>query len=187
MQTICAHFALLAHRHNPTMAHSHASVAAVDAAAVAAPQHGLCQGMPMAMYMDGFHSTLGRGSQSLHCLNFLLPSWILATRQDLYGALVWTFGLAVSVEGLNALRVLARRRLMPKSSLSGREMQASRQRLCVQSILTCLYGLQLWLGYLLMFLAMSYSVEVTVSLIAGLTCGHVLFFSYSTALDEESV
>lgn len=48
-----------------------------------------------------------------------------------------------------------------------------------QIILCLIYLLQTTLGYLLMFMAMSFSIEIILSAVAGLMVGNLLFFRYT--------
>ena len=115
-----------------------------------------CTGMPMSMYMDGFHWS------SSHCLIFLFRDWILDSAQKFQGALVWSFLLALCLEALNAIRPKCRGWAMP-----------------------LMYAIQALVGYLLMFLAMNFSLPILGSVVMGLAVGNLLWFRYPS-LQQQS-
>lgn len=126
-----------------------------------------CTGEGMTMFMSGFASSLRhrwwRGSSATAlrhktpmCLNLLVDSWTLSSEAKFVWACVGVFWLGVTVEALAAVR---RYRNRP-----GRRLESAMG-----------YGLQLALGYLLMLAAMSYSIEIFASVIAGVILGHYLF------------
>ena len=134
-----------------------------------------CQGMPMSMFMDGFHRSLHRhgsssNNNSTHqqqlpdCLIYFVTGWVLDDRDKFKGAVVYSFLLAILMECLSAVRGAAAhyvRRPLPRF-------------VC----LTTIYGLQALLGYLLMFLAMTFSVEILAAAVVGLSVGNLAFFRY---------
>jgi len=117
-----------------------------------------CKGMPMAMFMDGFHFSLGHQSK---CLVYLVNPWFLSDAGKFKGAMVFSFLLALCLEGLSAIR-RGIYRSMGKSRV----------------LLTIIYALQGLLGYVIMFLAMSFSIELILSVVFGLAFGNLLFFRY---------
>ena len=52
------------------------------------------------------------------------------------------------------------------------------RRILVASVLTLIYGLQALFGYLLMFMAMSFSLEILGATILGLMVGNLVLFRY---------
>ena len=118
---------------------------------------GFCKGSGTDMFMDGYQLVLF-GSDSL-CLNFLFPSFTLSSRAKFCCALLVCFALGVAVEVLTSFR----RKVFKQSRKRGKSARGT---------LTALHGAQALLGYLLMCLAMSYSVEVLGAVVLGLMAGH---------------
>lgn len=128
-----------------------------------------CQGMPMAMFMDGFHWSLGQHSDpegNAHkrppCLNYLFASFLLDEGRKFHYALVVTMMVAIATESLSVLRHYVMVSL-PKASIA-RGM-----------VLTLVYALQSLMGYIIMFVAMTYSMELFLAVGVGLAVGHALF------------
>ncbi|GMH68339.1 hypothetical protein TrST_g1651 [Triparma strigata] len=128
-----------------------------------------CSGDGTDMFMDGYQFALTGNSQ---CLNFLVPSFTLNSGMKFSLALVLSFALGVGVEALATFR----RSVFRTSRLKGTNSR---------KLLTVLHGSQALLGYLLMCLAMSYSVEVLGSVVVGLMTGH-WFFNGADAFSEKS-
>jgi hypothetical protein len=135
-----------------------------------------CAGMPMTMFMDGFHWSLklkgnsvdeeGRPLQSSEeqqqCLNYLFNSWLLASPKQFRGAMVFSFLLAIVMEAISAFREWILRTQAPSNSFR-------------KITLVLIYALQSLLGYVIMIVAMMYSLELLFSVAAGLAVGHLLF------------
>jgi Ctr copper transporter family len=152
-------------------------------------QTEFCQGMYMTMFMDGFHWTmlLPRGHPSSQCLNYFVASWKLENPSQFHGALLFSFLLALLLEGLSKARTLCIRyfvglELDRRSRTSELRLNEFLQQLC----LTIIYGLQAVLGYLLMFIVMSYSIELMTSVIAGLIVGNRLWMPHTDDKDEDT-
>lgn len=107
------------------------------------------------MYMDGFQWN------SLTCVVYLFPGWILNTEMRLILASLGTILFGFALEGV----IYARRTLLQQ--INGRMM-----KLCTSTIM---YGLQITMGYLIMLVVMTYSVQLFTSTIIGLMAGHVYF------------
>lgn len=128
----------------------------------------------MAMFMDGFHWSLvgGDGSEEvsknhpLHsqqqCLNYLFNSWSLASPKQFRGAMVFSFLLAISMEAISAFRGWILQTQAPSS-------------LVRKILLVLIYAWQSLLGYIIMIVAMMFSLELLFSVAAGLAVGHLLF------------
>lgn len=134
-----------------------------------------CAGMPMAMFMDGFHWSLGVKSTEQNqvsqnrppqppqqCLNYLFDSWLLTSPDQFGGAMVFSFLLAIIMEAISAFRGWIIRTQSPNSSLR-------------KYLLVIIYALQSLLGYVIMIVAMMYSLELFISVALGLAVGHLLF------------
>jgi Ctr copper transporter family len=152
-------------------------------------QTEFCQGMYMTMFMDGFHWTmlLPRGRPSSQCLNYFLANWKLGNPSQFRGAMLFSFLLALLLEGLSVARTACIRyfvtlELDRLSRTSESRWNGFLQHLC----LTIIYGLHALLGYLLMFIVMSYSVELVASVIVGLIVGNRLWMPYSLEDDDNA-
>jgi len=124
-----------------------------------------CRGMYMGMFMDGFHFSLGRPTNNPPpCLNFMVRSWRLSDRGRFIGAMVFSFLFALLTEGLSAVRGVIVR--------YGKGQRGHRV------LLNLVYALQSAAGYLLMFTAMSFSIELLLSVVAGLMVGNRFFLRH---------
>lgn len=130
-----------------------------------------CRGMYTAMFMDGFHFSLGRQKNPPQCLTFMARSWRLSERGKFVGAMVFAFSFALLTEGLSSVR--------------GIIVRNGRKGLCHRALLNLVYALQSTAGYLLMFAAMSFSWELMLSVVAGLMVGNRIFIRYED-LDMEA-
>lgn len=117
-----------------------------------------CKGMHMVMSMSGFQWSLFQ--QQGDCLNYFSPNWKLDNPGKFQGAMVYSFLLAISTEGFYFLQTL----ILPKVP--------KRLRHLVSSLLI---GLQRFMGYIIMLIAMMYSWELLISIILGLMVGRMLF------------
>lgn len=120
-----------------------------------------CRGVYMTMFMDGFHWTLLK-RPSPQCLNYFVRSWRLENASKFKGAMLFTFLLAVLVEALSAMRGSIVRNMKRQQHV----------------VLTVIYGIQALLGYILMLVTMSFSIELVLSLILGLMMGNLFFMKY---------
>jgi hypothetical protein len=128
-----------------------------------------CSGGGTDMFMDGYQFVLTGNAQ---CLNFLLPSFTLDSGVKFSLALALSFVMGFGVEALASYRrnVFRRARETGKNS---------------KGLLTLLHGAQALIGYILMCLAMSYSIEVLISVVFGLMAGH-WSFNAGDAFSEKS-
>lgn len=136
-----------------------------------------CVGMPMTMFMDGFHWSLGVKSNTEQdhlskdypqhppqpCLTYLFDSWLLTSPNQFRGAMVFSFVLAVVMEAISA----SRRWILQTKSHNNIRFR--------KSLLVIIYVLQAFLGYVIMFVAMMYSLELFLSVSAGFAVGNLLF------------
>jgi Ctr copper transporter family len=149
-------------------------------------------GMNMAMYMDGWHWST---TSSLDCLSYLVPAWRLDTRWKFHGALLYTFGLAVLLSAVSSVRVgvVASNSTVTTNTIPQTGTNKSSAALL---LLLFLYAMQALLGYALMLVVMTYSIELLLAVIAGLVTGHVVWAAaarpdhdtdYSNVEDEEDL
>jgi Ctr copper transporter family len=148
--------------------------------------------MAMTMFMDGFHFSLLGNSKSnsmsnvvvgndndmdmnsISCLYYFVNTWKLDDSSKFKGAMVFTILLAILVESLSSVRGCILRYYatnMPNNTTSTSRTRYLLRVLC--------YGTQGLLGYSLMLITMSFSIELVASVIFGLVIGHVLFMSYN--------
>ena len=121
------------------------------------PPSGFCKGMFMVMSMSGFQWSLtGYGD----CLSYFAPGWKLDERSKFQGAMIYTFLLGVVAEGSYALPLTTWTH-MPK-----------RFERATNSLL---YGLQRFMTYIIMLIAMMYSWELLIAALCGLMVGRLLF------------
>lgn len=144
-----------------------------------------CFGMPMAMYMDGFHWSLGMKTTTVQdpipherplqppqqCLTYLFNSWLLTNPDQFRGAMVFSFLLAMMMEAFSAFRGWVIRTQSLKSVFR-------------KYLLVIIYAIQSLLGYVIMIVAMMYSLELFLSIAAGLAIGHLLFVRLLPAQDH---
>jgi hypothetical protein len=137
-----------------------------------------CSGMYMSVFMDGFRWSLGVNKDSSHhthnnsstsllppCLAYYVRSWKLSVSGKFRGAMLFSFLMALLTEGLAASRFAVIDWLRYYPTLQRHRKVA----------LTAVYALQSWLGTLIMLVAMMYSIEMLLSVIAGLMVGNYLF------------
>lgn len=116
-----------------------------------------CNGMSMIMAMSGFQwSLLAKGD----CLTYFVAKWKLNDCGKFQGAMMYSFLLALLIEGITAFQVRSR------SFLKGRVRK---------NFMTFIYAIQQWLGYIVMLIAMMYSIELMACVLLGLMLGRALF------------
>jgi Ctr copper transporter family len=136
----------------------------------------------MIMYMDGFHWTSGGGggAAELTCLNILHPSWTIRTPMQLYGAMMAVFLCAALTEACAKFRQsLLLRFRTTQGNGSGHVSSAPFTSVLYRNrnwALPVLHGVHAFLGYLLMLVVMTYSLELLLSVMAGLMVGYWVFF-----------
>lgn len=127
---------------------------------------GYCYGAGMVMYMDGFTSITSR--TETECLNLLFTEWTLDNSTKFAMGCVGVFLLAVFSEALKAGR-------MKLALALNRTERSQVLKYCGSVFLIILHGIQILLGYLLMLAAMTFSIEIFSTMLAGLTIGYGLF------------
>lgn len=114
----------------------------------------------MIMYMDGFRFSLS-GNQP--CLNLYFPGWTLDTYGKFIAAMIGMFLLAFLTEAISKARFAC----SSKPTLQGGRRRTS---------LTALHATQALVGYILMLATMTFSVELLLSVVAGLGVGYATFY-----------
>lgn len=128
------------------------------------PQDEFCmdmENMRMVMYMKGFHRSLAHSNKMLPCLSYYVRSWVLNDKSKFEGAMIYSFLLGLLTQGLAVTRAIV-------------FMHVVRPRIR-KWLMVLIYVLQVYLGYMIMLVAMMYSVELLLSAVAGLSCGYFLF------------
>lgn len=115
--------------------------------------------------MDGFRWSLKEGGQ---CLNLYFPGWTLNSQGKVFGAMVGVLVLAMTTEAISKLR----HRLSVKAR-NVATSQAVRKKLVAAQ--TLLHGAHALVGYIVMLATMTFSLELLLCVISGLTLGYVLF------------
>jgi len=116
------------------------------------------------MYMQGFSiSSNGKGI----CVILLFNSWILDTKTKFILGCVGVVILGVAIEGLLALR----------RSLQSRKILLKISSFTRRVLIILLFGVNVGSGYFAMLVAMTYSVELFICMVAGLLVGHAIFNS----------
>lgn len=106
-----------------------------------------------AMYMQGFEW------EGTTCVVYLFKSWVITTRAVFVIACIFTvvFGIAVEI-------------IIKQRSLFVERLSEPKQKLLVSAFL---YAIQLISGYFIMLVVMTYSAPLVISVVVGLTAGHV--------------
>lgn len=152
------------------MEHHHHEMMNIHATATASDASSFCTGDGVIMFMDGFHWSLA-GQQ--HCLNLLFANWTLHNRFQFILALVGVFCYAVAVEYLAKLRIRAHTFCKIHKGF--------------RPVIPLLHGLQALAGYSLMLITMTFSLELFLAVVGGLTVGYYLFFHVKTNTATSSV
>lgn len=118
-------------------------------------QDGFCVGDGVTMYMDGFRSIFE--SNSPLCVNFWMTQWTLDTKFRFGWGIVSAFVVGITVEGLVKIR------------------RAAHDAAAPAVLLLFLHFCQSVLGYLAMFVAMTYQVELFLAVCLGASTGHLAF------------
>jgi len=118
----------------------------------------------MTMSMGGFQSALFSKGHPADCITFLFTEWKLDRPGKYVGAMIVTFGVAVLSEGITNWQPQIRNTYL--------EGKPKHQR---KTLMTLIYGFQQFLGWLLMLIAMTFSIELFACVILGLFFGKFLF------------
>jgi len=121
-----------------------------------------CRGPGTDMFMQGFTAS---GNPREACVILLFSSWTLDTRAKFAAGCLGVILLGIAIEAL-----LCFRRLVQSRRLLGRITGTIRR-----GVIVFLFGLNILSGYLAMLVAMTYSVELFLCMVAGLVAGHAIF------------
>lgn len=159
----------------------------------------MCHDMYMTMYMDGFHWSLffqHMKSPKMICLNYFVSTWKVQYPSEFRGCMIYTFLLAILLEALSSIRAVCGQYFQHQRSsiVRGQHHIGSsfhyRRRLGLlevsRHIITIiLYAFQTIIGYLIMLIVMSYSMELLLSILFGLIIGNGLFVRYTNNTNNE--
>jgi Ctr copper transporter family len=144
----------------------------------------MCHDMYMTMYMDGFHWSLffqHMKSPKMICLNYFVSTWKIQYPSEFRGCMIYTFLLAILLEALSSIRTMCEQYFHPATkddTVSNTLHQHRLQEMTRHLITIILYTIQTVIGYLLMLVVMSYSIELLLSVLLGLIIGNGLFVRY---------
>lgn len=137
--------------------------------------HSFCHGGYNTMFVDGFRFSFSHNSTS-PCLSYYVRSWKLSMSGKFRGAMVFSFLLALLTEGLAATRFLLIDYIhQPSNDNSVGAATTTTTSTNRKLVLTSIYALQSWLGTMIMLVSMMYSIELLISVVAGLMVGNFLF------------
>ena len=124
--------------------------------------------MRMVMFVKGFRRSLSRSSnEMLPCLSYYVSSWVLDDRGKFKGAMIYSFLMGLVTQGLAVIRAVVFMHI--------RKYEARKY------LMVAIYVLQVFMGYMIMLIAMMYSVELLLSAVAGLSFGYFLFHKGESA------
>ena len=131
--------------------------------------NNFCQSMSggggMSMYMSGFRSSLLNSDAP--CLNLLSPNWTLDSELKFILGMMAVGCLGIVLEAIPVWRL----RYLARIDRGGVDRENKNARL----ILTAFHGGQAFMGYIIMLAAMTYSVELMLSAVIGLSIGFYIF------------
>jgi Ctr copper transporter family len=118
------------------------------------------KGMAMVMFLRGFRSPL-TSKEMLPCLSYYVSSWVFDDGGKFKGAMVYSFLLGLLTQGLTVMRVVV------SVNVKKRKLK--------KCLYVVIYVMQVFMGYIVMLVPMTYSVELSLSVVAGLAFGYFLF------------
>jgi hypothetical protein len=121
-------------------------------------ENKFCTGNGMSMNMEGYSLSFGN---TRPCLNLWFSNWTLDTEWKFTLAILGVICLGICVEGSSVVRRKVHASLRPGSSRKW--------------VMAGFYGLQATIGYALMMVAMTFSLELLLSAICGLVLGYGFF------------
>lgn len=119
---------------------------------------GFCRGSGQDMHMDGFRSAFEESTPP--CINLYVTDWTLSTTGKYVGGMFGAFFVGFLVEVISLARKTLHRR------------RRSKPAPILNVGLVALHFVQSVLGYLAMFAAMTYSIELFAAVCLGATTGY---------------
>ena len=117
----------------------------------------------ISMYMTGFQTS---GNKKKPCVILLFEPWVLDSKGKIAGACIGTILFGMFIE----LVVFTRRQIHGK-----KPGFAIENAILYKVVLIFAFAINIGCGYLAMLIAMTYSVELFVSIILGLAIGYAIF------------
>jgi len=141
-----------------------------------AAHHGFCnrQFQATVMWMTGFQ-TASDGSQP--CVALLFEAWVLDSQLKFALGCLGTAAVGVLVEWI----VHSRRKLQ---AALGTRLDTRAKQAAYKATMLGIYATQVFLGYMLMLVAMTYEAELFMMVVVGLSLGHGLFNLHAPVLDS---
>jgi hypothetical protein len=139
--------------------------------------------------MDGLKWSYFFNDGKSHCLNLLFRYFTLDTEGKFILGMICVMFLGMILEYISLFRIkyIAKmeRRQRDHDVLAQRSdvVEAFHQK--IQLILTCLQGLQVLGGYIMMLVIMTYSIELILSAIGGIMIGFYVFYKRKMMLKSE--
>lgn len=138
--------------------------------------------MSMSMYMDGLKWSYFFTDGKSHCLNLIFPSFTLNTKGTFLFGMICVMFLGISLEYISIFRM----KYIAKMERRHRDDDAADAIPSkVQLTLTCLQGLQVLSGYIMMLVIMTYSIELILSAVGGFMIGFYVFYKQKMMLKSE--
>jgi hypothetical protein len=141
---------------------------AVPVVAAASPT-GFCRG-GTSMVMSGFESVT---TENANCIILFFRPWLLDSATKFAIGCIGVFLLGMLIEAVIRLR----RRIGGMKSIHGSKVMK-------EILVVFLFAINVSLGYLGMLAAMTFNVEIFVSIVAGLATGHVVFANAKAPVRE---
>lgn len=132
------------------------------------PVRGYCSGALTDMHMLGFVWT---GADN-PCLIFFFRGFELTSATKFWGAAAITVVMGAIAEFLVALRRWESRLALPPRAPGAR---CNRRRTVRNGMRLVLYAVTRTIGYMVMLVTMTYSYELFIAVVVGLTLGHAIF------------
>lgn len=134
-------------------------------------------GMCMSM-LNGYHFSVNDFGNS--CVIYLFPFAPVNTHLKYAAAVIGTFLLCLSFEVLRA----GRDRMVKQKTPFGFLQHQS--ELTMDALKAVSYGLQVWLGYWIMLLVMSYEALIFMAIVSGLSTGYFIVLRICRVLDRQA-
>ena len=171
----------------------------------------------MIMYMDGFtfslfhHNNSSSSSSLSPCLNLLFSGYTLDNPYKFILAMIIVTCIGISVEGIAWLKrryvigikkkirtnnnndnihtsTAAAATTINDNTNNNNNIVDDKEYIIAKYVLAGLQGLQAFIGYILMLAVMTYSIELLLSAILGLSLGFIIFGKYKFLLrDNEDI
>jgi F0F1-type ATP synthase assembly protein I len=131
----------------------------------------------MCMVMlNGFQFSLGHAS---NCIVFLFPFSQINTQAKYAGAVIGTFLICFAFELFRA----GRERMIKQKAPFGFLQQQT--ELTMDMLKAGTYGVQVWIGYWIMLLVMTYEAFIFIAIVIGLSTGYFMVLRVNRVMDRQ--